>query len=478
MALASTIGACLFLAGGSAAIWIRRNRCAWLPKVGLGLVAASLVVRVVLVFAIGPDGLSGSDPYPAYAARLAAGSGYVDSAGEPTAYFPPGWPLVLSGAYVLFGVSDWAMLMTTTLMGVGIVLAVWQTTSLLLGPRWGVIAANVAGWSPSGALKPFSFESDLAFEFCAALVLLCAALLVRAVRAEAHGEALGWGLAMGLCSGAMLLTRPYGLMYAALVCLIVVLGMRNRRAVAPVLVALLLAALALAGWTARNIISLSAPIVVSSNGGVNLYIGTQSLQFSAPKLDAAAELSEHESDLMYRRAALEAIGEAPGRFLINGGKKAVLVYANDTGPISGLMQSGLSHVQTSRPVQVGLVAVVNGYYWSLLALAAAGWICLIYQRLWFRAAMLGLAPVMVASIAFVFFAQGRFHWFAMPSVMILSVVWIRYLYQMRPPVSARPTPPARFDSGPANSLTSAMAMPKLAMWNKSLSQLPWPSRYE
>ena len=114
--------------------------------------------------------------------------------------------------------------------------------------------------------------------------------------------------------------------------------------------------------------------------------------------ESLAELSEYERDSVYGRAALETIRDRPGTFLINGVKKTVLVYANDTAPISGFVHAELSDVLSSRAVLTVLVAVFNGYYWSLLALGAIGWLCLILRKR-LPVALLGSAPAIVAGIA-------------------------------------------------------------------------------
>ena len=443
MALAGLMGMAAFLAVGWVAfLYAQRsqNRFQLFARLGLGLLGLCLVVRIALALTIGSDGVYGSDPYPRYAENLATGQGYSYYPDEPKAYLPPGWPMVLSGFYFLFGVSNWTILLATTLIGIGLVLIIWKTTSLLLGPGWGLVGANIAGWHPAGILYPFSSNSDLPFEFLAASVLLCALLLLRSSSANQSGMAVLWGLVVGVSSGLMLLTRAHGIVYFGLVCLVTLLALRPRRpaSVVPVLAALLVGGLVLAGWTTRNVVRFSEPVVISTNGGKVLWIGNHpdtTLTHNVPNppdgwtKESLAELSEYERDSVYGRAALETIRDRPGTFLINGVKKTVLVYANDTAPISGFVHAELSDVLSNRTVLTVLVAVFNGYYWSLLALGAIGWLCLILRKQWLLVALLGSAPAIVAGIAFVFTAEGRYHWFAMPSLVILSVVALSWYWK-------------------------------------------------
>ena len=252
--------------------------------------------------------------------------------------------------------------------------------------------------------------------------------------ANERGVALLWGLVAGVSSGLMLLTRSYGILYFTPICLIVVVALRPRRptSVVPVLVALLVGGLVLAGWTARNVVRFSEPVVISSNGGRNLWVGNHpgtTLKFNpaAPPdgwtEESLAELTEFERDNVYGRAALETIRERPGTFLINGVRKTALVYANDTAPISGFLHAGLSDVQAMLAVLVESSMDIIGQSWRWARLALDS------RKQWLQAALLGAAPAMVAGVAFVFFAEGRFHWFAMPSLVILSVVALSWYWK-------------------------------------------------
>ena len=123
MALAGLMGMAAFLAVGWVAfLYAQRsqNRFQLFARLGLGLLGLCLVVRIALALTIGSDGVYGSDPYPRYAENLATGQGYSYYPDEPTAYLPPGWPMVLSGFYFLFGVSNWTILLATTLIGIGL----------------------------------------------------------------------------------------------------------------------------------------------------------------------------------------------------------------------------------------------------------------------------------------------------------------------------------------------------------------------
>jgi Protein of unknown function (DUF2723) len=64
----------------------------------VGALAALLRVTWVLIASRQPLGLSDPAIYLTFAASIAAGDGYNSLLGQPTAYYPPGYPFFLGGA--------------------------------------------------------------------------------------------------------------------------------------------------------------------------------------------------------------------------------------------------------------------------------------------------------------------------------------------------------------------------------------------
>ena len=98
----------------------------------LAVVALAIVVRFawVALFARTPTGLSDPALYNDAANRLVAGEGYRSLLGEPTAYYPPGYPAVLSWIYRLADAIGFGAHRATV---VGVFQSLW----------WGVSAGAV-----------------------------------------------------------------------------------------------------------------------------------------------------------------------------------------------------------------------------------------------------------------------------------------------------------------------------------------------
>lgn len=208
------------------------------------------------------------------AAELAAGQGYLTPDGQPTAFWPPGWPFALSAAFRLLGTSVAAVglfnLACAALSGVlvlslGRKLCGSEPAQPELGAR---LALLLLALYPNNALY---VPVALTEVFYTTLLLGLCWLLVTQRGAYAL---LGAGLLLGVAT----LVKAQTLVVVPLVLGIGVLRAPRWWAAVPGAIArgLLLAALAalvVAPWSLRNERELGHYVAVSTNGGVTLLTG-------------------------------------------------------------------------------------------------------------------------------------------------------------------------------------------------------------
>lgn len=255
---------------------------------------------------------------------MAQGNGYRTGSG-PTAYRPPGYPLLLLPVHLVTGGSVPAMRMVGVLSLAG---AIWLV--FLLGRRahsgaLGALAAvGMAGYPLLGYTATALYPQVPALF----LMLLCLHLALRMVSAElAPGRRRGYAVIIGLAGGLLTLTVPtFGPFVLA------VLGWlawrhrqaAHRRWVLRALATSLLAFTLLpAAWAVRNAVQLHAFVPISTNTGVNLLLGNSEhvTAASGPGGDVGAyrqradqlDLSEVELDRFYRDEALDWIAAHPAR---------------------------------------------------------------------------------------------------------------------------------------------------------------------
>ena len=236
------------------------------------LVAASVlavVLRVVYVLSVASGPLE--PPSDAYyfsliAENLVAGHGYVEL--KAHAYRPPGYPWFLAGVYAVAGVrQDLARLALCAVGGLHCALfGMWA--GMLGSRRIGALAAFMAAVYPPLIRFPETLFSETFYVFMLALSLT----ILLAARERTRLSL--WGVA-GLTFGLTALTREMTLLMPAVLAVWLVLdrSLTWRQSAWMLGVFAIAMALAVAPWTVRNYRVLGGLAPISTNTGINFYIG-------------------------------------------------------------------------------------------------------------------------------------------------------------------------------------------------------------
>lgn len=266
---------------------------------------------------------------------------------------PPGYPWFLGGVYALTGGSQLAARVVQLALGLAAAVLAWRAALRVAGPAAGALAGLAVGlhW------LPLYFEGEL--QATALLLALLGLATLGWVRWHARPGAAR-ALLVGLALGAAAIVRPNALAVLAstlLLGLAVELrrsaaGARLRGGLAFAAPFCAGAALAILPVTARNLLVSGEPVLISTNGGVNLYIGNHQgatglvaahlpglgrfeTCFDYPELVRRVErragqpLSDREVSAWFSDRALEWIRAEPGRALELLGRKALLLV----GPV-------------------------------------------------------------------------------------------------------------------------------------------------
>jgi tetratricopeptide (TPR) repeat protein len=196
---------------------------------------------------------------------------YADPHIDSTPYFrPPGYPYFLAFLYLLLGPGYLAPRIVQMSIGMMSCVLAYLLARKWLGDRTALIAAGLMSvyWSF------IYFEGELREPALLVCLLLLMMIVLSAWTEKITGRrCLGAGLLLGLSA----LVRPNVLPFAAVVLAWLFWILRQRgelrryRAVAPVFV--LGTVLAVAPATIRNYVRGHDLVLISSNGGINLYIG-------------------------------------------------------------------------------------------------------------------------------------------------------------------------------------------------------------
>lgn len=221
--------------------------------------------------------------YVGHAERLYAGQGYVDEAGQPSDFWPVGFPLVLAATYGLFGSHPTTAVGLQIIIGTLTCVLVSTIGERVLGRSIGRVAALVMALYPTHVFYGTLLLTEPLFTL---LLLASCALLLWSLRSGVAGA-----IAAGAVLGAAILTRPVLLLLPGLVPLwYAANGIRLRRAL---LLGGLVSCAALAvvsPWLARNHHLSGTWTDVSSTGGYNFLIGNDRAAFGG--YAHAADLKE------------------------------------------------------------------------------------------------------------------------------------------------------------------------------------------
>ncbi len=320
-------------------------------------------------------------------------AGEADPQIGTTAYFrPPGYPYFLAAVYRIFGEGYVAPRIVQMVLGLGnALLAFW------IGRRWFgratglVLAAGMCGY------WIFTYyEAEFHDPVLFITLLLVTVLLLGLWRDRGSVVcAAGAGLSCGLAA----VVRPNAVAIVALAALWVVwTGWRGAKPQpwrAPALAICVAAALTILPVTLRNWIVAKDLVLLTTNGGVNLYIGNHAgadgfvttdipglgrfrTCFDWPGVVAGVErqvghpMKHSEVSRYFAARARGFIAEHPGEFLRLTAKKALLFW----GPVEVAHNKEVHYERVESP----LLSRIPGSFPLVLALAVVGAAVLVFQR--------------------------------------------------------------------------------------------------
>lgn len=407
------------------------ERLATSPRALVGIWAVFIGLRLaVLLVPVSPS--SDAEWYVLRAIGLAAGHGYLDNEGRPTAFWPAGWPMALSVVFRLTGPSLLALGLFNLASAI---LTGWL--ALLLGRRlFGSEAAarlgllllaiypNAIAYVPLGLTEVF---------YTALLLLGCWLVIAR--------RSALWLIGAGVVFGFATLVKAQTLVMVPLLFAIDWLRQGDTWRRLPGLVgqgALVVAAAAVTvlPWTLRNHTQLGHWVSVSTNGGFTLLTGNNDSATgdytpddpTVAALMARQDLDEVSRDAEAKRLGLQWIAEHPGRFLALAPRKLMRLWLPDGEAEWAYQAAAPSYARFELLYRA--LRVANQAYYALLMLGfAVAFVVMTVRRRsdgqrwvdWW------LLPWGVAAypslIALVFSGQSRFHYPVMPFVC-LACGWL------------------------------------------------------
>jgi 4-amino-4-deoxy-L-arabinose transferase-like glycosyltransferase len=391
----------------------------------LGAIAATaLVVRLTAVFYLGNFRPPWMEDWDLIAQALVQTGSYgLDQVslwganpGHLTAFIPPMYPAFLALQTILFGGEAWlATRLVQAMVSVLAVLLVYllgkevfaRDDVSLLGALLAALFPPLIGGVAQGNAGSFEiFFTEL-------IVLL-------ALRAARQASLWGW-LWAGVVGGVAALTRSTALVLFPMLALWLWAGSCKPRVelvAKPLLVMGLSVLLVIGPWTIRNYRVFGALIPISSNGGINFWIGNNELATGefvhpagiAPELIASsAAMPEGARDRFFYGESFSFIRANPGRFVQLLGTKLLFF-------LWGRPSLGETYA-TQDATSLGVLA----YLWAnrlLLPVWLAG--IVLTARNWRHCLILYATILTVLLVNVLYFAGARYQAPAIPFQILLA----------------------------------------------------------
>jgi len=368
--------------------WLRDHR------VIVSIVAVAFALRLAWVLWTSPEpptvwNVSGDQyGYYVYGRSIAEGRGYVHYlTGEPTAYYPVGFPAILAALYVVVRVTplpDDYMLATNLLhvvVSTASVALAYVIGRRLFGELGGVLGAAVLALFPNLVFQTASVQLETMYIFwCLAAVAIVVTHDWR--RGVPSTRRL---LAFGAVLGVSVLVRPFSVLFlVALLAAALVAGAGWRASLRTTAIPLAMVVALSVPWTIRNAIRLDAFVPTSTNTGDTLCLdrsmdATGGFRWADHEWCADPDLPEVERNRENTKLAIRFVLEHPLREAEQIVRRARLIFASDTDGLLAVNTLGGGRVM-SEGTEDALEVIANGYWLVVCLLTTASVAALLALR--------------------------------------------------------------------------------------------------
>ena len=406
------------------------------PALPWCLLVAGLALRFGWALLIPVVPVSDSVVYDQFAVRLAEGFGYTWLDGSPSAFWPVGTSAVYGLLYRLFGVDHASIVAFNILLFIPILFL-----SMQLAGRWfGRSVAAMTGLLLAVWPLHVEFTTVLASELIFTVLVLAILWTWEADRLRPIAR----GVLLGVLLAAASYVRP-----TALLLTIVLLGAaavrgQGRARLTATILSLVVAGLLIAPWSVRNTRAFDQFVLLSTNGGVTLWMGNnpESSGGYAEVPPAFSGLDEATRNDRMGAVAKAYIVAEPGRFIVNSLRRLQNTFGHET---IGVVWNEPGIVRALGPGAPMPLKLVSQAFWlPVLAFGLAGVALLIASCGVVRAAAHPATIVWLyfAGIHAVVISQDRYHFPVTPLIAAFAGLALCAALRLPSALPGRSRPPA------------------------------------
>lgn len=365
----------------------------------------ALTLRLIWAWFVPVIPFSDGEAYDAFARTLVQHGTFGWTASEPTSFWPPGTTFLHAALFALFGFRYEPIVAMNIAMSLGIIWVTARLAARFWGQRVAMLSTLILAIWPTLVMYPTILASELPFLFLTLLAL-------DAWSSPALGlipRALLAGLVLGLAA----LVRPQALLLPLVYAGGMPLTTREKSVdqLRCIVLAGVVMALVIAPWTWRNYKLYGEPVLISTNGGVTLWIG------NSPGSDGRfkrfpkeySQLPENERARVLGQEAKDYILQDPAAFGVRAIRKLLYLYANES---VGVGWNSLGIRQVFGEAWEHRLKRLTQASWALICLLAAVGIWSALRRSGFVKTLLSpisLSILYFTAIHMVVVSQERYH---------------------------------------------------------------------
>ena len=388
----------------------------------LFILSLQIVLGIIYIASISYVPAADFEWYHRQATNLAQGRSVSTIWGQPTAFWPIGYPMVLSVFYRIFGSKLIVAQILNIIFSCGIILFAFLLGREVFTEKIARCAALLLAFLPSQIFYVIMPMADTPFSL-SVLVLLYLTL-----KKMTYINAILTGVVFGIAA----LMKPVILFFPLfLFCIRIVRRKKWRPALVHLVLILAIGEAIMLPWQIRNYKTFGSFVLVSNNGGYNMWMGNNEnasggvLPFSAyiPRdtLLWMKSLDEAERDQYSMQQAIKFMKSHPVQATSLAVKKIIHLYFKDSKCVTyGLHDS---YEQVPSAILMSMIALTEGYYYSLgIAFLISLYFLLKREKVSTRTFLIVGTILYFTLIYLPFIAEGRFHMPLLPLFAIVACV--------------------------------------------------------
>lgn len=380
------------------------------------ILVTGFALRAIWALLVPVHPVSDSTVYDQLAWSIADRGAYAWPNGQPTAYWPVGTAFIYSIPYRLFG-HAFAPIVVLNLSVATVSLALLIT----MAQRWfSSVAALAAGTIYALWPSQIEFTSVLASELLFTFFLL---LSLWVAVASPFGLWIKKGLSAGLFLACASYIRPTAL---PLVVLVAIAFSWNGKVPLHAIVRFTFVtavgmAVCIAPWTIRNIRELGSPVLISTNGPANTWMGNnpQATGSYMPLPNDVSGMNEVDRSQILGQKVRHFVTSNPARAASLFLRKLIITHERETIGISW-NEPALKQALGTRNLLVAKAAS-TAYWWLALILGLTGGCIVLAERGWrglFQPALFAWGYFALVHAATV--GADRYHFPSIPFIAMLG----------------------------------------------------------